>query len=104
MLFRSWRNTTGFAPVVGTWYQIVGTYDGTTIRQYVNGAASGGTVTISKTLQSGGEIRIMRRWDAALAASNLLGGNLAIARIYNRALSANEISQNYNAQKGRFGL
>ena len=31
-------------------------------------------------------------------------GNIATAMIYNRALSANEISQNYNALKGRFNL
>jgi hypothetical protein len=32
------------------------------------------------------------------------GGNIAITQIYNRALSATEILQNYNAQKSRFGL
>jgi hypothetical protein len=32
------------------------------------------------------------------------GGNIAIAQIYNRALSAAEILQNYNATKTRFGL
>jgi hypothetical protein len=31
-------------------------------------------------------------------------GNIAIAQIYNRALSATEIRQNYNATKTRFGL
>jgi hypothetical protein len=31
-------------------------------------------------------------------------GSIAIARVYNRVLSDSEISQNYNAQKGRFGL
>ena len=31
-------------------------------------------------------------------------GNIAITRIYNRALSSSEILQNFNAQKGRFGL
>ena len=100
----AWRNTTGFAPVVGTWYQIVGTYDGTTIRQYVNGAANGGTLTYSGTPTSGGEIRMMRRWDDIVSTGNLFNGNLAIARLYNRALTAAEILQNYNAQKGRFGL
>ena len=99
-----WRNTTGFAPVVGTWYQIVGTYDGTTIRQYVNGAANGGTLTYSGTPTSGGEIRMMRRWDDIVSTGNLFNGNLAIARVYNRALTAAEVLQNYNAQKGRFGL
>jgi hypothetical protein len=31
-------------------------------------------------------------------------GNIAISQVYNRALSSNEITQNFNAQKGRFGL
>jgi hypothetical protein len=30
--------------------------------------------------------------------------NVAISRIYNRALSAAEITQNFDAQKERFGL
>ena len=35
---------------------------------------------------------------------NYFAGTLYNAQIYNRALSANEITQNYNAQKSRFGL
>jgi hypothetical protein len=31
-------------------------------------------------------------------------GNLSLFLIYNRALSSDEVSQNYNAQKSRFGL
>jgi hypothetical protein len=31
-------------------------------------------------------------------------GKIAMSRIYNRALSAQEVLQNYNATKGRFGL
>jgi hypothetical protein len=31
-------------------------------------------------------------------------GKIAVVQMYNRALSATEISQNYNAQKSRFGL
>jgi hypothetical protein len=30
--------------------------------------------------------------------------NIAVAQVYNRALSATEIAQNYNATKTRFGL
>jgi len=33
-----------------------------------------------------------------------LKGNIYLAQIYNRALSAQEVKQNYNALKGRFGL
>jgi hypothetical protein len=32
------------------------------------------------------------------------GGNYSAVRVYNRALSASEVLQNYNALKGRFGL
>ena len=42
----------------------------------------------------------MRRWDTA----DYWGGNLAVLRIYNSALSLTDVSQNYSAQKARFGL
>lgn len=100
----AWRSTAGFVPSINTWYQVVGTYDGTTIRQYVNGSANGGNLTYSGTPTSGGGIRLMARWDDISTSPNYADGNLAIARLYNRSLSAAEITQNYNAQKGRFGL
>ena len=31
-------------------------------------------------------------------------GNIAITRIYNKALSSAEVLLNYNAQRGRFGV
>ena len=99
-----WNNTTGFAPVLNTWYQIVGRYGGGQLSQFVNGVASGGTVNVTATLASGGEIRLMRRWDDAVSSTNLIDGDLGIVRIYNRFLSSTEILQNYNAQKARFGL
>jgi hypothetical protein len=46
----------------------------------------------------------------AVAGSNVnsenykLKGNLPLIRVYNRALSAQEVLQNYNATKGRFNL
>ena len=36
--------------------------------------------------------------------SEFLNGNIAQVQVYNRALSAQEITQNYNAVKNRFGL
>jgi len=38
------------------------------------------------------------------AGSRFFNGNIAISQLYNRALSADEITQNFNALKGRFGL
>jgi hypothetical protein len=31
-------------------------------------------------------------------------GNLAVCRIYNKALTASEIQQNFNALRGRFSI
>jgi hypothetical protein len=35
---------------------------------------------------------------------NRLNGNIASVKVYNRALTATEVQQNFNALKGRFGL
>ena len=38
------------------------------------------------------------------ATTSYLSGSVATVKLYNRVLSATEITQNYNAQKSRFGL
>jgi len=98
----AWRTTTGFAPQTNVWYQVVGTYDGSTIRQYVNGNSSGGTLNYVGTPQSGGEVRIMRRWDETLTSNNLVDGDLSIVKIYNKVLSSDEVLSNYNSTVSRF--
>ena len=100
----AWRTTTGFVPLLNTWYQVVGTYDGSTIRQYVNGVPNGGTLSYVGIPQSGGEIRIMRRWDDSLTSGNFVDGDLGIVRIYNTALSAADVSNNFESARNRYGL
>jgi hypothetical protein len=39
-----------------------------------------------------------------VSVNSLFNGSISIVKIYNRALSATEVLQNYNATKGRFGL
>ena len=97
-----WHTTTGVVPQVGVWYQVVGTYDGSVVRQYVNGVASGGTVNYVGTPESGGEVRLMRRWDLTAIASNLVDGDLAIVKIYNGAISDSEVLSSYNSTYTRF--
>jgi hypothetical protein len=98
----TWHTTAGFVPSVGVWYQVVGTYDGSIIRQYINGVASGGTLNYVGTPQSGGEVRLMRRWDESLTQGNLTDGDLAIVKIYNTSLNSTEILENYNLNFSRF--
>lgn len=99
-----WRNVTGVTPSINTWYQIAGTYDGSTLRQYLNGVANGGTLNYAGNPQSGGVVRIMRRWDTDTSAGNLVKGDLAIVRIYSTALSSNIILNNFNVNRARFSI
>lgn len=99
-----WRNTTGFAPTLNTWYHVVGTYDGSTVKQYVNNALNS-QLTYSGTPQSGGDIHIGRRWDSSDTDSiNFFPGDISVVRIYDIALTENQVAQNYNAHKKRYGL
>tara|TARA_B110000495_G_C22934014_1_gene546107 strand:- start:17 stop:1162 length:1146 start_codon:yes stop_codon:yes gene_type:complete len=81
------------------YYHVVATVSGSTSKIFVNGvqAASG---TISTRIQSTSDLRIGWRVDG-FAATN---GEIPLTKIYNRALTAAEILQNFNATKSRFGL
>jgi hypothetical protein len=100
----AWRTTSGFTPNLNNWYQGAVTYNGSVITQY-NNATSQSTLSYVGTPQSGGTVRIARRWDeSGSIAANFFDGDISIIRIYNIALSPSQILQNYNAIKGRYGL
>ena len=83
------------------WYQICMTYDGTNGRFFLNGNLVY-TNTIGSNNVSNG-VTVLSTYNSGNALEPFTG-KLSIARIYNRALSAGEILQNYNTTKGRFGL
>lgn len=87
-----------------TWYNVTGTFDGSNVAIYVNGAlenSAGMTYSIKYDSNS------VNFWigDYATAPGTLnFNGNVSNILIYNRVLSPSEILQNYNAIKSRFGL
>ena len=97
----SWRVTDGYSLTSNNWYYIVGTYDGTDVKLYVNNTlvdvynSPGGN-----PISSQGGIRLMRRWDLP----DYWGGYLAKVDIYDRAISSTSISSIWNGTKSRFGL
>jgi Concanavalin A-like lectin/glucanases superfamily len=91
---------TGTVLTPGTWYQVVGTYDGTANRLYLNGSFVSSTASGSTPASGGVGIYLMHRWDAA----QYWGGRLGIVRIYNSAIGAQGINQNWQADRSRFGL
>jgi hypothetical protein len=56
------------------------------------------------TPQSGGEIRIARRWDSPLTSSNMMPADIGVIKIYSRALSGSEVTENFEALRDRYGL
>lgn len=77
-----------------TWHHVVGTWDGTTQKLYVDGVQDAVTVTWSGSINNTTyELALGNRSSARDIEFN---GVLDEVRIYNRALSADEISQLYN--------
>jgi hypothetical protein len=93
--------------IANVWQYIVGTYTSgasPSLNIYVNGQLSNGTLigTVPSSLYSGTSTFYIGVDNVANA--NPYAGRIATTRVYNRALSPTEVLQNYNAQKGRFGL
>ena len=89
-----------------TWYQISISYDGTTMKSYVNGI-----LDINYTWTSGmgydivnNKVSIGSIYTEPLGFVSFFKGNISNSILYNRILSQQEVLQNYNAQKSRFGL
>ena len=92
----------------GLWYNATFTYDGSRNRTgmllYINGALptviDQDSTAITATIQNGSNYNIASRNNL----NQLYEGDIANVIHYNRVISANEIFQNYIAQKSRFGL
>ena len=79
------------------WHYVVGTWDGTTGKVYVDGyLENSGSLTASAYTYSSTNI------GRNISGGYNFNGNIAQVSIYNIALTPQEIQQNYNALKGRF--
>ena len=99
----TWYETNPYTLTNNTWNQIVGTYDGTNLRVYVNGAlvqtnAGGGTLT-----SSAAGIMLMAEWTVS-NPQGFLGGRLAIVNVYNQDIGLARIQTQFDATRSRFGL
>ena len=90
----------GFIPVQGQWYNSAVVWDGTNLIVYINGVevgrrAQGGTASEVSSLRIGTYRDNNNRWWV---------GNISNISIYQRSLAPNEVLQNFNALRGRYGI
>jgi hypothetical protein len=102
------NGTLGFWPCAGSslsvptgqWSYVAVSYNGTTLTFCVNGTIQVVTTTCADIMD----------WDFLRIGAHGSGdgerwiGKIAIAKVYNRALTSSELYQNYNAIKTRFGI
>ena len=95
-------NRTTAGVVNNQWNNVVATWDGTNKRIYVNGVLRATSANLTGTItQNATGIALIGRHGSAGYPFN---GRIAQTQIYNRALTASEVQQNFIATKSRFGL
>lgn len=91
-----------------TWYQMVLTYNGTVGTGYVNGVYQGSNPSFSRSTPwdsgNGYYLFFGQSCATALYSQSWWSGRIGIIRAYNRGLSADEVSQNFNATRGIYGI
>lgn len=94
-------HTTSESVSQGVWNHICAAWSSGEVSLYINGqlkisiSTTGTPNAVSSQLWIGAE---------GSGASRQLNGSIGIAKIYNRALSAGEVAQNFNALRGRYGV
>jgi PGF-pre-PGF domain-containing protein len=83
--------------IAKNWYNIVGTYDGSTWRIYINGIEKNSSVDSTAPIHTSLGVSIGAS-NINGAMSRFFNGIIDEVRIYNRTLSAQEIASQYNMQ------
>jgi hypothetical protein len=96
--------STATNPAINTWYNLTLVANSSTglVSLYINGILDG-SIAYNGTLKQNAAATLSVGSDPG-AARRYWQGNIANAQIYNRALSATEVLQNYNVTKTRFGI
>ena len=95
--------TTAFPLSANTWYHTVFTMNGGIVNTYVNGNIQNSNISSPNGyVTTFGDPNLGRGF--VLAGDRYFSGKISNTKIYNKALSAAEVSQNFNALRGRFSI
>jgi len=85
---------------VNYWQHLVIVFDGSSSVLYRNNAVSGTNASVTGNIVNNTQILTI----GSRGTGSIFTGIISVAKIYNRALSASEVAQNFNALRGRYGL
>ena len=89
-------------PPTNEWVYVGFTTDGTNNKYYINGNNTNSwTGDTGQIMGAGG---FTNRWGDSYIETRFWNGDIAMGQLYLKNLSPEEVLQNYNAQKSRFGL
>jgi hypothetical protein len=95
--------TAGSATAVNTWISVSLSFASGTTIWYVNGtlnqSVAQGISSLTSVINA-----FVGMGNNFPGGFEYFSGKMAVARVYNRVLTAAEISQNFNAYRGRFGI
>jgi hypothetical protein len=100
-----YSNSTFYTITAGTWYQVVYVYSnsGNTLKTYINGSlVSSVASTIGNLLNNSANLYLGSFNGGQF--SQWFNGQMGIVRIYNSALSDSDVSKNFEANRGLYGI
>ena len=86
------------------WYNLVITYNGTTATAYVNGASVGSTNIIWSSPGANTFMALMAIDTTNMGTGAYASGSLGAFMVYNRGLTAAEVTTNFNTLRSRYGI
>ena len=90
---------------LNAWYNLVLTYNGTTATAYVNGVSVGSSAIIWSAPGASTFFSLMSQDATRMSgATAYASGSIGAFMVYNRALAADEVTTNFNALRGRYGI
>jgi hypothetical protein len=89
---------------IGQWYYLIGTISGAECKFYINGTLNTTYTQPSASSAPGATTKFKMGRFYQNTDNYYFNGNIATCKFYNRALTAQEIQQNFNATRSRYSI
>jgi hypothetical protein len=99
-------NSTNYQTAVDTWYHVMYVFTNVatdSLETYINGVSVGSVSHSLPSILNSTNPLYIGRYNGGEFPQNFIG-NIGIVRIYNAALTSEQVLQNYNANRGLYGL